>query len=85
MEAAKNESVMNMLPGKILQDGSDYHVKVGGVTIDITDDVRALIAQAITEQRALEAKLRVDRADILERYRAIQRIVLAGGVGMPTG
>lgn len=82
-----------MLQGKIICDigvhGREYRVKVGSVTVDITDDVRALIAQEVTDERVEHeqaiTELRAKHADTVERYNQIQRIVLAGGVGMPTG
>jgi hypothetical protein len=82
-----------MLKGKIIQDGfshpnCDYHVKVGSVSVDITDEVRVLIAQesakaCAASEQAL-ADLRAEHANIVDRYNQIERIVLAGGVGMPT-
>lgn len=78
-----------MLQGKIIRDGNDYSVKVGSVTVDISDDVRTLIAQEIVracaESEQTLADLHAKHADIIERYNQIQRIVLAGGTGMPTG
>lgn len=82
-----------MLKGKIISTptspGRDYYVKVGSVSVDITDDVRAMIASAV-EQTCAEyertiADLRAKHADVADRYSQIQRIVLAGGTGMPTG
>ena len=78
-----------MLKGKILQDGRDYSVKVGSVAVDVTDDVRVLIEQERERASATSAQelteLRAKHADIIDRYNQIARIVLAGGVGMPTG
>lgn len=77
-----------MLKGKIIHDGHDYSVKVGSVSVDITDEVRVLIDQAATAATAASARelteLRAKHADIVDRYNQIARIVLAGGVGMPT-
>ena len=37
-----------MLQGKIIRDGDrDYCVKVGSVIVDITDDIRVLIASPV--------------------------------------
>jgi hypothetical protein len=74
-----------MLKGKIIQDGSRYTVKVGAVTVDVTDDMRELLAQDRAEQDRAHDNLRATHADALKRYSEIQRIVLAGGAGMPTG
>lgn len=78
-----------MLKGKIISDGHDYAVKVGGVTVDITDDVRTLIAQEVAQKVAAKeqelAEQRAAHADTIKRYSEIQRIVFAGGAGMPTG
>ena len=79
-----------MLKGKIIQDGfgypnCDYHVKVGSVTVDITDEVHTLIGQEITKFEQELAKLRAKYADNNDRYNQIARIILAGGAGMPTG
>lgn len=87
-----------MLKGKIIHDGPsvangrhDYYVKVvpvgtvGSITIDITDDVRTLIARERATHEQAIADLRAKHADTVDRYNQIQRIVLAGGAGMPTG
>jgi hypothetical protein len=78
-----------MLRGKITHDGHDYSVKVGSVTVDITDAVRALIAQEVASACSLYEQeltnLRAKHADIIDRYNRIAHIVLAGGAGMPTG
>jgi hypothetical protein len=78
-----------MLRGKITHDGHDYSVKVGSVTVDITDEVRALIEQESAKARAASeqalADLRARHADTVDRYNRIAHIVLAGGAGMPTG
>jgi hypothetical protein len=78
-----------MLRGKIISDGGDYSVKVGSVTVDVTDEVRSLIEQARAQARAASeqaiAELRAKHDDIVNRYNQIARIVLAGGAGMPTG
>jgi len=78
-----------MLKGKIIQDGRDYSVKVGSVAVDITDEVCTLIEQERATARAESVQelieLRAKHADIIDRYNQIVRIVLAGGVGMPTG
>ena len=74
-----------MLRGKIISDGRDYCVKVGSVAVDITDDVRVLIAKERAEHEQALAELRAAHADTVDRYNQIARIVLAGGAGMPTG
>ena len=78
-----------MLSGKIIHDGHDYSVKVGSVTVDITQEVHDLIALACRDRsRALLqelTELRAKHADIVDRYSQIARIVIAGGAGMPTG
>lgn len=82
-----------MLKGKITSTpaspGRDYLVKVGAVEVDVTDDVRAIVAseveQACKDYERVIAELRAAHADIAARYQQIQRIVLAGGTGMPTG
>jgi hypothetical protein len=85
-----------MLKGKIIHDGPavpsarrDYCVKVGSVTVDITDEVRTLIALEVASVRSVYDQaltdLRAKHADTVERYNQIARIVLAGGAGMPTG
>jgi hypothetical protein len=75
-----------MLQGKIIRDGSrDYCVKVGSVTVDITDDVRTILAEERTKHERALAEQRAQHADILERYNRIVQIALAGGAGMPTG
>lgn len=78
-----------MLKGKIISDGHDYSVKVGGVSVDITADVRSLIAREVAQKvAAKELELANERrahADTVNRYHQIAAIVLAGGSGMPTG
>jgi hypothetical protein len=74
-----------MLQGKIFHTGMEYLVKVGSVTVDITADVHALIGQEVAGFEQALAELRAKHADIIDRYNQIARIVLAGGVGMPTG
>jgi hypothetical protein len=74
-----------MLQGKIIREGKGYCVKVGSVTVDVTDDLNALIAdERAKHDQALDA-LGTNHADALNRYKQIQNIVLAGGAGMPTG
>ena len=75
-----------MLQGKIIRDGSrDYCVKVGSVTVDITDDVRAIIAEVRAEHEQALADQQAQHASTVDRYNQIARIVLADGAGMPTG
>jgi hypothetical protein len=73
-----------MLQGKIIRDGWRYCVKVGGVTVDVTDDLRALLEEARAEEKLEGAPQVVADADNLKRYAQIESIVLAGGRGMPT-
>jgi hypothetical protein len=73
-----------MLQGKIIRDGQDYFVKAGSVTVAITSDVHALIAQERTEYEQALAELGVSYKDIVDRYNQIARIVGADGVGRPT-
>ena len=85
-----------MLRGKVIYDKSvhhdvrrDYTVQVGSVTVDISDDVRSLISEFAlkqhTEHEQAIADLHARHAEVLKRYSQIERIVLAGGAGMPTG
>lgn len=78
-----------MLRGKIISDGHDYSVKVGSVTVDISTDVRTLIAKEIAHACSVYEQeltdLRAKSADTRDRYNQIARIVLAGGAGIPTG
>jgi hypothetical protein len=74
-----------MLQGKIFHTGTEYLVKVGTVTVDITADVHALIGQEVAKFEQALAELRAKNTDTLDRYNQIARIVLAGGAGMPTG
>ena len=76
-----------MLRGSIIRNGQDYSVKVGAISVDVTDDVRALIAQEI-KQACLKydqdlAELRARHVDVINRYEQIARIVRADGAGMP--
>jgi len=85
-----------MLRGKVIYDKDvrhdlrrDYTVQVGGVTIDISDDVRSIVSefalkQHIEHEQAI-ADMHGKHAEVLKRYAQIERIVLAGGAGMPTG
>jgi hypothetical protein len=74
-----------MLKGKIIQDGPHFHVKVGSVEIDVTDAVTAIVEQRLAARVDAHAKEHAKIADVRQRYEQIQQIVLAGGVGMPTG
>lgn len=78
-----------MLKGKVLSDDRSHCVKVGSVTVDITDDIRDLIAQEVARATSaldqLITELREQHADVGDRYNQIARIVLVGGAGMPTG
>lgn len=75
-----------MLQGKIIRDGSrDYCVKVGSVTVDVSDDVRAILAEERAKHELALAELRAQHASTVDRYNQIALIVLAGGAGMPTG
>ncbi len=75
-----------MLQGKIIRDGNrDYCVKVGSVTVDVTDAVRTILAEEHAKHEQALAELRAQHASTVERYNQIARIILAGGAGMPTG
>ncbi len=74
-----------MMQGKITHSGINYYVKVGSITIDITDDVNALIVQEREVHEHAFAAHAAAHADIVNRYNQITRIVLANGAGMPTG
>lgn len=78
-----------MLKGRIISDGCNYSVKVGSVTVDITEEIRGLIEQEIAlardEYKRATAEVQAKYADAVDRYHQIARIVIAGGVGMPTG
>lgn len=65
-----------MLKGKILRDGAIYRVKTGSVLVDITDDVRALLAEKQAEHEQVLAELRAQQADVVERYNRIVSIVI---------
>lgn len=74
-----------MMQGKITHSGINYYVKVGSITIDITADVYALIAQERALMGEVHEQALAAHADIVDRYNRITRIVLANGAGMPTG
>jgi hypothetical protein len=74
-----------MMQGKIVSDGGDYVVKMGGVTINITNDVRNLIEQETARMTAIAAQERVHFMASLESYRQIVKIVLADSMPRPVG
>lgn len=76
-----------MLQGKIVHDEGKYVIKMGGVTIDVTHDVCALIAQEGARMADVITQERGDLATVLNRYNQIAAIVLGGITcqGAPTG
>jgi hypothetical protein len=74
-----------MMQGKIVSDGGNYVIKMGGVAIDITDDVRALIKQETAHMTAIAAQEKAHATASLERYQQIVKIVLADSVMRPVG
>lgn len=74
-----------MMQGKITPDKGSYVVKVGGVSIDITEDVCALIEQERARTAALLTQEREHLAGIVERYNQISAIILASDTVLPIG
>lgn len=74
-----------MLQGKIIQDEGHYAVKMGGVTINITNDVCDLIAQERERSAKIIAQERAQLAAVIDRYNQIARIVLADHRPGPIG
>lgn len=74
-----------MMQGKIVSDGGNYVVKMGGVTIDITSDVCALIEQETARMTAIVAQERAHFTVSLENYHQIVKIVLADSMSRPVG
>jgi hypothetical protein len=74
-----------MLQGKIVHDGGNYVIKMGGVTINITHDVCALIEQESAHMANIITQERARLAATLERYTQIVNIVLADPISSPVG
>jgi hypothetical protein len=74
-----------MLLGKITRDGENYVVKVGGIFINITEDVYTLIAQESARTTALLAQENTRLTGIVGRYNQIVEIVLASDTVRPIG
>ena len=66
-----------MLQGKIVQDQGSYVVKMGGVTINITDDVCDLIAQERARSAEIIEQERTRLRAVIDRYNQIAHIILA--------
>jgi len=74
-----------MLQGKIIQDEGSYMVKMGGVTIDITNDVRDLIAQERARSAEIIEQEKTRLRAVIDRYNQIASIVLEGHHPGPFG
>jgi hypothetical protein len=74
-----------MLQGKIVQDQGSYVVKMGGVTINITDDVCDLIAQERARSAEIIEQERTRLRAVIDRYNQIASIILANHNPGPVG
>lgn len=74
-----------MLQGKSIHAEGSYVIKMGGVTINVTDAVQDLIERERARLANDIAQERACLANVIDRYHQISRIVLADPMLGPLG